>query len=891
MTDDETPVAAFPDAPEDVPAELRERPQWLMFDESHDPPRQPHWRGDFSVSWSDPDDWHTFAEAYEAASERPEWGIGYLLARGNDDYPRGLYGGLDLDGCLIKRENGRYAPKDWLPSLKPFIDRGAYIEVSAGGWGLHIPQAGFEPPEWWHDVHFSDEEHEGVEAFGSKFYAVTGDVLNGEVLGDEPTVVDDGTYVEEWLRDAYEAITDERPPDESEPEIPDAATGGSGSGRVNVTVRDVARSAPERGEYGEHPVHGSGTGSNFKTDSDGETFRCWRHETTGSALHLLGVDEGIIDCGEWDRGGLGTDTWREIFDAARERGLDVPEPEAQSDTPEPPEGMATPERTDGGAAAAPAGGGGSTAANDASEKWAYVRDLFAATEQGTSGQAKNHAARQLAQDLHPMTDDNSGALYIYDSDKGVYVGNGENRIKELLIRDDRLGFEFMPKRADDIISMAKSLSFTPTDEIGGGRGVLGVANGTLVWDDPGDDPTLREHRAADNLLTQLPAEYDPDAECPRWRAFVEDMVEEDRRDTVQEYVGYCLTANELPKHTALMLVGTGANGKTQFLDVVRELLGRENIVSESLQNISHNDHAKARLYRKLANINGDLSEASLQRNNSFKEIVGGERMSARRLYQNAFEFEPTAKHIYSANKVPEVHTDDDGFFRRWIIAEFPRTVPEDDRTDNLGEKIADDELSGILNWALEGRRRLFEQDTFTGVGDAADRRARWQHWGGSLNQFISECLTDAGEYDKLPAGVVYEHYRTFVASELDDEAAEAQSTLTSEIQSVMPGVKYSKSLRIDGKQQRGFKRLKLTEEWVDKLNDGAISQQRRAEILRDSIQKQDKSAGKGAYRDEVLDEAERRGLDRGMAEGELDRLTDEKHNSFVKVPGGGYRID
>ncbi|EMA44277.1 PriCT-2 domain-containing protein [Halococcus saccharolyticus] len=186
-----------------VPAELRERDQWLLWDADNDVPRRPHWRGDFKISWNDPDDWHSFEEAVEAADERDSWGIGYVFSSENDNYARGLYGGLDLDGCV--EEDRR--PKDWLPSLQPFFDADAYMEFSPSGGGVHIPLAGLEKPEWWTDEHFTDDEHEGVEVLDNKFCTFTGDRLRNS--GD--AVADTGPWVEEWLRQAHKSITDDDP--------------------------------------------------------------------------------------------------------------------------------------------------------------------------------------------------------------------------------------------------------------------------------------------------------------------------------------------------------------------------------------------------------------------------------------------------------------------------------------------------------------------------------------------------------------------------------------------------------------------------------------------------------------------------------------------------------
>lgn len=85
------------------------------------------------------------------------------------------------------------------------------------------------------------------------------------------------------------------------------------------------------GENKPHPFNPSGTGTNFRVDPGGETFRWWRQGATGNGAHLLGIEQGIINSGDWDGTGLDTETWRDIFDAARDAGYDVPQPTASTD--------------------------------------------------------------------------------------------------------------------------------------------------------------------------------------------------------------------------------------------------------------------------------------------------------------------------------------------------------------------------------------------------------------------------------------------------------------------------------------------------------------------------------------------------------------------------------
>ena len=154
-----------------IPEELKQREQWLLWDNRADQPKQPHWDGDHSISWSDPEDWHTFEEAKELAEQNDNWGIGYVTAKQNDDYPRGLYWVIDIDGGVT--ENGEI--KDWVPDLSQFTDGLTYIERSPSGTGLHIPVVGYDLPEWWRDGQFAD--HEGVDVLANKFCTFTGDTI------------------------------------------------------------------------------------------------------------------------------------------------------------------------------------------------------------------------------------------------------------------------------------------------------------------------------------------------------------------------------------------------------------------------------------------------------------------------------------------------------------------------------------------------------------------------------------------------------------------------------------------------------------------------------------------------------------------------------------------
>lgn len=702
-----------------IPDELKERDQWLMWDASADAPRRPHWRGDFHVSWTDPDDWHSFEDAHSAAQEQESWGIGYVFGYSNEDYPRGLYGALDLDGCLNERDG----PKDWLPSLKPFIEADAYIERSPSGDGLHVPLVGFEPPEWWQDSHFSEDEHEGVEAYGKKFFTFTGDTL--DVSGSS---VAEDVDVSSWLIDAHEAIHGN---------LPDLSDNSASSDNYDenteteIGVYDVISSAshPE-GERTEHPFHGSGTGTNFLVDEGGETFRCWRHGVTGNAGHLLGMDVGVISCGEWENGGLDSDTWHEIFDEAREAGYDIPEPSGS--TLKPPDVDDT--------------SSGESFGPDSDTTWEQIRAIYADPETDDK-YARITAVRKLTAEYEFITANDTEELYVYHPDSGVFEkeADGDHVVNRELQRG--LGAHYTQHEKREIVGHLKAQSYVDRDTFNAGESnapLLCVGNGVLDV----ETRELHDHSPEYRFTRRIPVDYDPDAECENIEAFMDDITarEEDKL-TMYEMVGNSL----LPHYdysSFMVLFGEGSNGKSTFYDVVEELLGTENVAGADLQKLSQNRFATATLEGKLANVAPDMPSTKVSDLGDIKALTGGDTIQAEQKGQDAFEFTNTAKLMFGANRPPVLGEASYAVKRRLLPIRLPYefTSVDDgnpdarDKTELLSELTASEELSGFLNKALEGVERLKKTGGFSLPEDPDERLEYYQQYSDPIKEYAINCI-------------------------------------------------------------------------------------------------------------------------------------------------------
>lgn len=729
-----------------IPDELKERDQWLTWDDEHPHGKRPLWGDDEAVSWTDPDDWHSFEEAVEKVSERASWGIGYVFAYSNDDYPRGLYGCLDIDGCLD--EDGR--KKDWVPSISGLSDTNAYMEISPSGTGVHIPLVGFEPPDWWENSHFSDDEHEGVEAYGQKFCTFTGDELPGS--GDEVAEID----VSGWLAEVYEQINGEPPrtPDDYD------ESGDRGGSDVDLRIHDVISSKYTEGENHSHPFHPSGTGTNFRVHEGGETFYCWRHKAGGNAAHLIGMEQGIISCGEWEGSGLDSDTWREIFDAGREAGYDIPEPMGKRSTP----------TADGGTAAAKTGApapGDDDRGSPLKPGAVIARAGYDPEEDSLRDLKASEAAFAIDQILGEtdewhflVIDDDTEDLYTFDHEAGVWRRNGERRLKQICRQ--AMGSEDSKNIHGEVVykTQGNPNLIIERDELGAPDGTIATRTGLLDLLERETEPLRPEHRA----LNRIEAAYDPEAdyEGTRWMEFLETSVRDGDLAKLQEYAGYCLWHHAQPFGKALFLVGPTDSGKGTFLKAITQVLGDENVANESLYGLLQTRWGSARIFGKMANIRNEVTPGGLKNIQLFKELTGGgDTLSAEYKGKDKFEFQVTQKFLFSTNQMPEVEDVDTAFLNRLLFVVFPETVPEEEQDKQLLEKF-EEERDAILSWMLDGLDRLMEQERFTGERDYDQKETIMAEHGDATDRFVQNVVEITGDADDvIHKGDLYEVFVRF----------------------------------------------------------------------------------------------------------------------------------
>jgi putative DNA primase/helicase len=291
---------------------------------------------------------------------------------------------------------------------------------------------------------------------------------------------------------------------------------------------------------------------------------------------------------------------------------------------------------------------------------------------------------------------------------------------------------------------------------------INLKNGTFVISP--NEMKLRPFNSEDFITYQLPFEYDDEAKAPIFHQYLDRVLpDKERQAVLAEFLGYVFIRNgssTIKEEKALILYGSGANGKSVFFEIVNALLGNENVCSYSLQSLTDTTgYHRAMIANKLVNyaseINGKL-EASF-----FKQLISGEPVEARLPYGNPMLIRQYAKLIFNCNELPREVEHSDAYFRRFLIIPFDVTIPEAEQDKQLHIKIIQKELSGIFNWVLAGLSRLVEQKHFSDCKAARQEVEQYRKNSDTVQLFLDEysCEPCATNYEFIKT--VYADYRYF----------------------------------------------------------------------------------------------------------------------------------
>ncbi|WP_144561659.1 phage/plasmid primase, P4 family [Bacillus mycoides] len=217
---------------------------------------------------------------------------------------------------------------------------------------------------------------------------------------------------------------------------------------------------------------------------------------------------------------------------------------------------------------------------------------------------------------------------------------------------------------------------------------------------------LQQHDRELGLTKITNIAFDENAKCPEWLNFLDQIFQGDKElaEYMQRLIGYSLTG-EITEQIMVFLIGGGSNGKSTFINIIKDIMGdygrqaKSDTFIKKKETGANNDIARlvgSRFVSAIESEDGEqLSEAFV------KQITGGEPVLARFLRQEFFEFIPEFKVFFTTNHKPVIKGVDEGIWRRIRLIPFNLQLPKEKRDKKLPEKLSL-EMPGILNWAIEG---------------------------------------------------------------------------------------------------------------------------------------------------------------------------------------------
>jgi len=714
-----------------IPHELQDRDQWLLWDASNETPRRPHWKGDFAVSWSDPDAWHSFEDAVDAAESHDSWGIGYVMAKDNDDHPRGIYGCLDLDGAVASMDPVTLA--DWVPDISEFLDDNAYAEFSPSGDGIHIPFVGQEVPDWWADSQIDD--HEGVDVLTNKFCTFTGDTLpeSGDDVSERAPA--------SWLFDAYKNINGETPRIAPSQEAQQQSGHDTDEPLDEDDVEDALEHLDPDCEYPTwrdlaYAVHDWDSGSQGKS-----VFKRWSQRGTKWDSQAERVVDSIWETATQGQGvTVGT-----LIHKAREAGWEFPGKQQEApEPPEPPEQEAD-ETEDSQSDSLDRGMNGMT------DWWEYVRDSY--TSQVKHGRmAAADALEELTDWMYVM---DSETLWVYSAQKGYFSPWGEHYIASVL--EENLGEFFSQREVNEVVARIEARNQTRRKNLNArtrdtpllcvGNGVVDLSSGELL-----------DHSPEYKFTRGLEWDYEPAKADPEpVKEFLDDLTKRpEDRDTILDHLAHGLMPGH-PYRALVMMYGPGSNGKTRVGKLLRGFVGEENAASVELQDLTGDDSfATGSLPGAFVNVGDDISVGEIRDTSIIKSLTGDGTIRANEKYEKQYEFENEAAMFFSANEPPRIRERTDAINDRIYPIEMPYRFVDNPTRENEKKKvpgIAEDLLKddaamrGLLLLAVKHAQEVINRNgEYSMPEDPAERREMYEAASDPIKRFALEYF-DAGDGD------------------------------------------------------------------------------------------------------------------------------------------------
>lgn len=278
---------------------------------------------------------------------------------------------------------------------------------------------------------------------------------------------------------------------------------------------------------------------------------------------------------------------------------------------------------------------------------------------------------------------------------------------------------------------------------------------------------LQEHTSEIFSTCQLPFEYDEEAECPNFKDFMEKLTlgDDELKSVIQEIMGYVLT-HRVDAQKFFIFWSAGSSGKSTLCDVFVWLAGEENVSTVSLGALS-DKFARSQIEGKILNIATE-NETRKVKTALLKQIVGGDVIQIETKGKDPHTYKPYVKCVFAVNNLPQFCENSYGMLRRMQIVPFPAVFTDNPNPDNKNEfqripnfqAKLEPELAGIFNFAMEGYKRLRDNDfVFTKSQRIDEVTKEYTKQYSPVREFVGECLVKSNREKRMYKHTLYKSFQ------------------------------------------------------------------------------------------------------------------------------------
>ncbi|HEY7570724.1 MAG TPA: phage/plasmid primase, P4 family [Nitrososphaeraceae archaeon] len=248
--------------------------------------------------------------------------------------------------------------------------------------------------------------------------------------------------------------------------------------------------------------------------------------------------------------------------------------------------------------------------------------------------------------------------------------------------------------------------------------------------------------------------------------FLNSIMDPEDIDLILDFLAYCMW-RDYRQNFWLLLHGAGSNGKSTLLSLIQRFLGTDNVSSESLDRLLHNQFSIANLYQKIANIDADVSQDVILNNTGILKILtGNDVITGEYKFKTSFKFTNHAKLIMSCNKISQTGDDTDAFYRRVLIISFKKQFfgKNDDRKI-IAKLTTEQELTGLLHELLSRIPRIVNEGLRQVTNESLAETYRKYSWGSDPLKYFCDRAIMLDTTAKVPKMDMYNHYIKFCNAE------------------------------------------------------------------------------------------------------------------------------